>query len=215
MYSDSDRVIALAGVFQAARLTRQLAGQADANREAMESSINSLFQGTPSSVPDVFGGIAGVEFGLHSMLNQLDSPQERDVDITRYAIGLLQLAKKLRADKERYTRLGKELDNLQTRVNAFNFESATRDAQLAGIYSEHISTMGPRIMVKGDARHLENTATASRIRSILLAGVRSGYLWYQIGGRRWHLLLYRKRIVTIGRKMLKQISEQREAHESV
>lgn len=211
MYSDSDRVIALAGVFQSARLTWQLAHQGNANPAAVEASISSLFQVDPPTVAAVFSGIAGVEFGLHSLLNQLDDPQHRSVEITQYAVSLLQLTKKLRADKERYARLGGELDDLQSRMDAFNFEPSTRYAQLAEIYAEHISPMGTRIMVKGNPGNLENTANAARIRSVLLAGIRAAHLWYQCGGRRWHLLVYRKRIVATAGQLLKQISEQQEA----
>jgi len=211
MYSDSDRVIALAGVFQSAWLTWQLAHQGDANPAALEASVSSLFQVDPPTVAAVFGGIAGVESGLHSLLNQLDDPQHRSVEITQYAVSLLQLTRKLRADKERYARLGGELDNLQSRMEAFSFEQSTRYAQLAEIYSEHISPLGSKIMVKGDPGNLENTANAARIRSVLLAGVRAAHLWYQCGGKRWHLLIYRKRITTIAGQILKRTTEQQDA----
>lgn len=207
MYSDSDRVIALAGVFQSARIVWQLAHQGDADPVAMEASINSLFQANPPTVAEVFGGTAGVEFGLHSLLKQLDDPRNRSAEITQYAINLLQLTRKLRADKARYARLGKDLDDLQVRIAAFNLEQSTKYAQLAKIYAEHISNLGSRIMVKGDSRHLENTINAARIRSSLLAGIRAAHLWYQCGGKRWHLLIYRKRMVAIGSEMLQHISE--------
>ena len=64
--------------------------------------------------------------------------------------------------------------------------------------------------MKGNASNLENTATAARIRSVLLAGIRAAYLWYQCGGKRWHLLVFRKRMVGIARQMLKSLGEQRE-----
>jgi high frequency lysogenization protein len=211
MYSDSDRVIALAGVFQSARNTWQLAHQGDANSAAMEASIGSLFQADPPTVAAVFGGVEGVESGLHSLIDQLDDPRRRSVEITQYGVNMLQLARKLRANKEAYTRLGGELDSLQARMESFNFEQSTRYAQLAEIYSTHISPLGPRIMVKGNPGNLENTANAARIRSILLAGIRAAHLWYQCGGKRWHLLVFRKRIVSIAGQMLKQLSEQREA----
>ncbi len=210
MYSDSDRVIALAGVFQSAKITWQLAHQGDANAGAMEASINSLFQADPATVAAVFGGIDGVESGLRGMIDQLDDPRRRNVEITQYAVNLLQLARKLRTSKDRYSRLGGELDNLQARMESFNFEQSTRYAQLAEIYSSHISSLAPRIMIKGSPGNLENTANAARIRSILLAGIRAAHLWYQCGGKRWHLLVFRKRIVAIAGDMLKQLSEQRE-----
>ncbi|MGH8570919.1 MAG: DUF489 family protein, partial [Gammaproteobacteria bacterium] len=34
-----------------------------------------------------------------------------------------------------------------------------------------------------------------KIRAVLLAGVRAAMLWHQIGGRRWHLPVFRKRIL--------------------
>ena len=210
MYSDSDRVIALAGVFQSARITWQLAHQGDANADAMEASISSLFNTDPPTVAAVFGGIEGVGAGLHSLLDQLDDPRRRSEEITRYAISLLQLARKLRANAELYTRLGAELDKLQARMDSFNFEQSTKYAQLAEIYSNNISALGPRIMVKGSPGNLENTANAARIRSILLAGVRAAHLWYQCGGKRWHLLVFRKRLVSIARHMLKQLGEGQE-----
>ena len=30
--------------------------------------------------------------------------------------------------------------------------------------------------------------------ALLLAGIRSSLLWHQLGGRRWHLIVYKKRI---------------------
>jgi len=42
--------------------------------------------------------------------------------------------------------------------------------------------------------HLKNEHVANRIRALLLAGIRSAVLWYQLGGRRWRLVIYRKRI---------------------
>ena len=36
------------------------------------------------------------------------------------------------------------------------------------------------------------TRVADRIRALLLAGVRLAWLWQQLGGRRWHLILRRK-----------------------
>ena len=210
MYSDSDRVIALAGVFQSARMTWQLAHQGDTNPEAMEASIGSLFQTDPPDTAAVFGGVGGVESGLHSLLDQLDEPRRRSVEITRYAVNLLQLARKLRANTNQYNRLGNQLDNLQARMSSFNFEQATKYAQLAEIYSSIISPLGPKIMVQGNPGNLEDTATAVRIRSVLLAGIRAAHLWYQCGGKRWHLLIYRKRITGIARQLLKRLGEQRE-----
>ena len=49
-------------------------------------------------------------------------------------------------------------------------------------------------MVNGENDHLANPLVASRVRAALFAGIRSAFLWQQKGGRRWHLLIFRRRI---------------------
>jgi high frequency lysogenization protein len=51
-----------------------------------------------------------------------------------------------------------------------------------------------RIHVKGVPEHLRKQDVADKIRALLLSGIRSALLWQQLGGRRWHLFVYKKRI---------------------
>jgi high frequency lysogenization protein len=52
-----------------------------------------------------------------------------------------------------------------------------------------------RIKVNGSAQHLENPQNADVIRAALMAGIRAGFLWRQLGGRRWKLVVQRKRVL--------------------
>jgi high frequency lysogenization protein len=45
--------------------------------------------------------------------------------------------------------------------------------------------------VTGNPTYLQNTATADKVRALLLAGIRAAILWRQVGGQRWHLLFKR------------------------
>ncbi|MGK0404322.1 DUF489 family protein, partial [Alcanivorax borkumensis] len=45
--------------------------------------------------------------------------------------------------------------------------------------------------------HLQDDNKAARIRALFLAGVRAAFLWHQLGGRRWHLLFQRKRLISV------------------
>src|SRR5690606_37583303 len=65
---------------------------------------------------------------------------------------------------------------------------------LAQLYQDSISKLSFRIQVKGLPEHLQNKRVADRIRARRLAGIRSAQLWHQLGGRRWHLFFYKKRI---------------------
>jgi len=57
--------------------------------------------------------------------------------------------------------------------------------------------------------YLQNEYVSNRIRSLLLAGIRSAVLWHQLGGRRWRLIVYRKRVqetaTALRRRMLTSV----------
>ncbi|MGV6827058.1 MAG: high frequency lysogenization protein HflD [bacterium] len=205
VYTGKDRVIALAGVFQAARLTWRLARKGDADSELMKASVNSLFQLQPDSVDAVYGGLQGIESGLRCLLTQFEDADNRNVEITQYVIGILQLAKRLMGDEAGQRDLGEALEDLQSRRDAYGLEDQTLYAQLGKIYQDNISNKGPRIMIKGEPMYLENPDTAAKIRAMLLAGIRSAHLWYQCGGNRWKLMLQRKQVVDDAKQLLNRV----------
>lgn len=206
-YTDSDHALILGGVFQAARLTFELARYGKANEQAFEASIASLFQNSPDSVIAVFGNVQNLQLGLRHFITQLQSPADRNPELTQYSIRLLQLGRKLFQDPQKISALGNDLEDFESRKNAFEFEKSTQYSQLAKIYQDHISKLSPRIMVKGESLHLENPDTAARIRCALLAGVRAAHLWYQCGGKRWHLLTRQNRLLNAAKQLLEESKE--------
>jgi high frequency lysogenization protein len=95
--------------------------------------------------------------------------------------------------------VGRRLREIHGRLTAAGgLLAASDDAVIAAVatcYQETLSTLKFRIQVRGDARYLRDPEVASKIRAVLLAGVRAAMLWHQIGGRRWHLPVFRKRIL--------------------
>ena len=70
------------------------------------------------------------------------------------------------------------------------------------IYTQTISTLKPRVLIQGDPECLQIPQNVNRIRSLLLAGIRAAMLWYQMGGSRWRLLFFYRRILTTTHKLL-------------
>ena len=85
----------------------------------------------------------------------------------------------------------------RSRHQGFDLGDSVQNEQLADIYQERISMLGPRIMIGGEPLHLQNPDNAARIRVALLAGIRAAVLWRQAGGHKWQLLLRRR---AMGRK---------------
>jgi high frequency lysogenization protein len=201
-YSATDRVTALGGIFQAARLARDIARTGVCDAGAFEASRESLFEFEPDSVATVFGGRQGVRYGLRTLYTQLEKPQQRDLEIARYVISLLNLADRLRAKPDSMKNLYDELSALARKRDQFELGDSVQHEQLARIYQDGISVLGPRIMVRGEPLHLQNPDNATRIRVALLAGIRAAVLWRQTGGKKWQLLLRRRAIAASARDLV-------------
>jgi len=192
-HSKREMAIALAGVFQAAKLVKQIASTGMANNAVIESSIESLFKFDANSVEDVYGGLAGIGAGIKTLEMQLGSKNKsRDLDVSNYAISLLILERKLSSDNRMLDTLHSKLDEIKSSLEFFGLIHENIFSRLADLYKNTVSTLGPKIIVTSDRPHLANQQNADKVRSLLLAGIRAAVLWRQCGGTRWHLLFSRK-----------------------
>jgi len=202
MKSDRDRCIALAGVFQAANMAAKIAEQGIVDTQSMEASIHSLLKIDADSVDNVYGGLQGVESGLRLIQQQLGEKRTDNVLVTQYVIALLHLERKLYKNRPMQRQIQEGISSAEGRIAHFHLLHTNIIAQLADIYTQTISTLKPRIMVKGEPLHLQNPDNVNRIRALLLAGIRSAMLWRQCGGGRWQVILGRKKMAEQARRLL-------------
>lgn len=206
-HSHTNRTLALAGVFQAARLVQQLAHQGRTDTAALVSSINSVLELDAATTEAVYGGVRGVALGLEVLRDKLRGHTEpSDVELARYVVNVLQLERKLARDRVLLIRIRRGLESVRALVTDSDSEvSADVTAKLAELYRATLSTVEPRIMVSGSQSHLANPTTTDKVRAVLLAGVRSAFLWRQLGGKRWHLVLAKSSIVRDAMRLLEQM----------
>lgn len=198
---NEERVLALAGVFQAAALVQQLAQDGRCDDVALERSLASVFRIDAPDVATVFGGVGGVRLGLRTLLTQLESRQP-DVGVTRMAITVLRLERRLSRRRDLSTTLHEGIVATQRQVDHFGLMHGNVAARLAELYVSTLSTLRPRVMVTGAALQLQQQHVVERIRAALLAAIRAAVLWHQVGGRQWHLLLHRRRCAMLARGLL-------------
>jgi high frequency lysogenization protein len=202
--TDSDRVLALAGVFQAADLVKQVARRGLADAATLAATLGSVFVLDPPSVESVFGGPTNLARGLRVVHNQIGGrgAGSRDPEVTRYVVGILHLEGRLRRRPEvlRRIRDGLEAMLVDGRPPSPADPEVTR--RLGELYVSTVSKVGPRVIVQGEPAILAQPEHAGRIRALLLAGIRAAVLWRQCGGSRLGLLLRRKRLAAIARDLL-------------
>jgi len=195
------RVLALAGVFQALSLVRELAHDGDCDSEALEASLASVFKLESDSAAEVFGGNQGVRRGLRVLVEQVES-NDRDLPLFHMLINVLKLERSLHRNPEINRRLGDGLEGMQRQLQHFPITHPTIIARLADLYCANLSGLKPRITVVGNPLYLQQPAKAQRVRALLLAAIRAAVMWHQLGGRRRHLLFRPQREVMIARGML-------------
>jgi high frequency lysogenization protein len=206
-----DRVLALAGTFQAARLVQQLARQGRADPGPFRASVESVLALDAPGVADVYGGAAGVRTGLELLRDKLGGAAgPHDLEIAKYVVAMMQLEAALRRRPEVSDAIRRGIETVKAQMEFFeppDDESLHPRLveKLAELYTQTLSTLSPRIMVSGEQGHLASPNIAAAVRAALFAGIRSAVLWRQLGGTRWQLLLARRRLAGEAAQWLKAL----------
>lgn len=189
-----DKTIAFAGMLQASELVRQIATSGQCSQQAAHASIGSIFSRNPESTEDVYGGLGGVRMGLRVMVELFSARHGQDgLQALNYSLGLAKLGTKIERDRKRQQLLGSELDLIEKAwQDAEGKIDDSVTSQLADVYQRHVSTMDFRLSISGRPEYLQQTEKVAFVRSLLLAGLRSAFLWRQVGGRQWRLVFQRR-----------------------
>lgn len=185
--------IALAGLFQAVSLVQQTATGRYRDSIAVDACLTGLFNTDPSSVETVFGDLANLQSGMESALDQIDNQRgRRDLELTRYAVTVLYLERKLARQPGMLEHIRSVIDAVREQAHSQGMDQPEVLASLADVYKRTVSTLRPQVLVNGNPAVLAEPANQNLIRTLLLAGIRAAVLWRQCGGRRLTLMLRRK-----------------------
>lgn len=196
MNIELQKCVALAGICQAAALVQSIARKGSALETSLKSSLHSVVITNPDDTLNVFGSLEELDLGLKTLVSQLgNTPLEKDAEITRYVASILGLERKLKRHPKRLTELGERISQLQRQLPHFELLDDQMVRNLASIYVDVVSPVGPKIQVAGTPALLKQNTNQERVRALLLAGVRAAVLWRQLGGQRRQILFNRKKIV--------------------
>ncbi len=194
MNNYQDRTLALAGVFQSAKLIHQFATTGLTDDVAFETLLSSLLQTQPENTLAVYGGHAShLQLGLETLMSQLNANDK--MNLANYWIGILALEGKLNKNPEAKHNLARRIARLSQQLGYYSLMDDEMLGIMAGIYSDIISPLGKQIHVLGSPLYLQQPTIQHKIRACLLAGIRSAVLWRQTGGSKWQLLFSRRKLI--------------------
>jgi len=200
----NDKAMALAGLLQCGHLVSGIARSGLIAEDSITGSLASIFVTNPDETIDVYQNGTGVRTGLRLLIEILDDGNYAEHSETiRYSHTLIKLEKRLRSKREILHRVGAGIRDIQEHqtLNGLTANSEEILERLSSLYEHTLSAVEPRIRVLGLQKHLRNEKNTNRIRSLLLAGLRSAVLWRQLGGTLPGLILGRRSIVESAHKV--------------
>jgi high frequency lysogenization protein len=192
-----EQLIALGAVFQAAVLVDRIARTGQASEANIGCMVGSLLVRDPKDTLEVFGGDdLNLRDGYRALIGALErDPNSLQREPLRYALSMLGLERQLNKRGDLLSTIGNRLPQIQSQADHFGLVHENVIASSGALYQDTLSTLRQRIQVHGDMRFLQQASNASKIRALLLAGIRAARLWRQLGGHRWQLVFSRRKLL--------------------
>ncbi|RPA34099.1 high frequency lysogenization protein HflD [Shewanella frigidimarina] len=189
-----ERTMAFAGILQAIGQVQYLARHGESDKDALAATLNTILVTEPESTADIYQDKAILDNGYQLIQNQLGDGSNKDVETTRYLVGVLALERKLARSPNGLGMLAERINQVHRQLAHFAITDEQVLANFASIYSDIISELGPKLQISGNPDCLKQPQVQNKIRALLLAAMRSAVLWRQLGGKRRHLVFARKAI---------------------
>ena len=195
--SDKNQVLALSGVFQAAYLVDKLAKEGRIDKNLLEHTVKTILNLNPASYDEIFPDYLLFEAGAEMLVKALSkNGLGINKEVLQYAMSILTVQGKLAKRNDLMTDLASGLDRAVDQQAYFNdYLHSSILSSTANCYQSSVSKLNFRIRVTGNPAHLQDTKVAEQVRTLLLYGVRCAILWRHAGGRRWHFLTSRTRLL--------------------
>jgi len=205
----NQRTIALAAMSQAVFLVNAIAMKGRADESDGRVLVECLFASPAAHDTDcsLYGDPAGLKTGLRTGIRLLSAPHEQELRAMMiYSSGLLTLENKLQQQRPMLEKLGEGIHRIDKQRQYFgDVMHPSVTAAIADLYGETVSTIKPRIIVRGKSEHLSRSENPRMVRTLLLAGLRSAHLWKKSGGSRLNLFLKRKTLIQEMQRILDSI----------
>ena len=197
---ERDQALALGAAIQCLLQVRSIATSGSWDAELATPCLRALLSPFQGDVEAQYGGVDPLLPGLRELAAHLTNPH--DPELTRYLVSVMHLERRLMRRRDMLDRLTQGLRQAAEQAEYFDILHENVIRNLGHLYTETLSTLRPRIVVRGERTHLEDPFRAALIRSLLLAALRAVSLWRAAGGSRWRLVMRRRSLLGAAKRLL-------------
>lgn len=187
---EQHRALALAALVQSTCLVERLAQTGKLDDTYFSQSFDALLDTNFIAERSFYHGATK----LKSLLRGHDISHAKN--ILSHASTLIVIEKKLAKDAAMLATIANGMGRIHKQAHYFGSPyHGNIIAAVSHLYGETISTLNPRVIVRGKPDFLKQSQHTDRIRCLLFSGVRAAWVWRTNGGNTLRLMFGRKKII--------------------
>ncbi|MDQ6962817.1 MAG: high frequency lysogenization protein HflD [Mariprofundaceae bacterium] len=194
-HSSKQRIMALTVLARIIEMVQDIARTGKVDEKRTSFLLHSLFV-TPDDPSSIYADTDNMKQAMRHLLTFLRGENVEDIKRSMpHIMSLIGLEKKLSQQGEMLELISNGMTSVSKQKNYFG--SLTHESvigSIADLYGSTISSMSPRIMIKGKPEFLKVSYNTNSIRALLLVGIRAAYMWRTNGGTKWRMIFFRNRM---------------------
>ena len=202
MSSIDKQLYSLAALYQSCNVISRIAWEGKYEEKEFLPLIKSILDVDSDDPLAIYQKPTSLKSGFEFLKKQVvDDIFTRSSETRRYISSIKDLVKRINTSSIIDEQFKKRID----RLNETEYEKNTDDTvlEIGQLYKDTFSKLEPRIVISGDNQYLKEDLNAARIRTALMAAIRSVYLWKSCNGSNFKFFLFRKRYI----KRIREIIE--------
>jgi len=187
---EKQRSLALAALTQVAYLVESIAQEGKCDPEQFKVTMDALLD--KNYLENRTFSVGSVK--AKQLLQGTEIPYAKQ--ILGHTSALLSIEKKLSKQQATLKNISLGMDRIQKQALFFGDPCHENIiSSIAHLYGETISTIKPRIIVRGKPEYLKHKHHTEKVRCLLFSGIRAACVWRTHGGNPMRLIFGRKKII--------------------
>ena len=194
------QLYSLAALYQSCNAISRIAWEGKYDDEEFSPLIKSILDVNSDDPLSIYEEPTLLKSGFEFLKKQvIDDIFTRSSETRRYISSIKNLVRRIDTSNIIDDQFRKNID----RLNEIKREKTIDDLvlEIGQLYIDTFSKVEPRIVISGDNQYLKVGLNAARIRTALMAAIRSVYLWKSCNGSDFKFFLFKKRYI----KRIKEI----------
>ena len=188
------QLFSLAALYQSCSAISKIAWKGQYDEDEFLPLVKSILNANSDNPLTIYQEPILLKPGFQFLKKQvIDDIFTRSSETRRYISSIKDLVKRIDASNI----IDEQFRDRINLLNEIEHEKTTDDIvlEIGQLYKDTFSQLEPRIVISGDNQYLQENLNAARIRTALMAAIRSVYLWKSSKGSDFKFLLFRKRYV--------------------